>query len=155
MLDRFGVLGSRELESRREVILEGYCKTVTMEARTLLEMVRKNILPDSEKALLQLSYVQKEYMKTGVEPNRFDSYRLEEIKDFDRHIGNLRKGISDLENAVSQSIGLEDLKQRAQCCRTEILSAMEALRRDCDWLEERCPSELWTLPTYRDLLFSV
>ena len=155
MLDRFGVLGSRELESRREVILEGYCKTVTMEARTLLEMVRKNILPDSEKALLQLSYVQKEYMKTGVEPNRFDSYRLEEIKDFDRHIGNLRKGISDLENAISQSIGLEDLKQRAQCCRTEILSAMEALRRDCDWLEERCPSELWTLPTYRDLLFSV
>jgi glutamine synthetase len=155
MLDRYGVLGTRELESRREVILEGYCKTVTMEARTLLEMVRRNVLPDSEKYLHALSLVQRDYEATGSPANRFDSYRIDEIRDFDKHTGNLRKGIEDLENAVSDSLSYTDLKERALCCKNEVLSAMDAIRHDCDWLESRCPSEMWSLPTYMDLLFSV
>ena len=155
MLDRYGVLGTRELESRREVILEGYCKTVTMEARTLLEMVRRNVLPDSEKYLHALSLVQRDYEATGSPANRFDSYRIDEIRDFDKHTGNLRKGIEDLENAVSDSLGCTDLKERALCCKNEVLSAMDAIRHDCDWLESRCPSEMWSLPTYMDLLFGV
>ena len=155
MMSRFGVLGETELECRRDVILDGYCKTITIEARTLLDMVLKHVVPDSEKYLKTLMEAQIAFENLGF-PESASSGRMDTINMTNGRIENLRVSAA----ALSESLGLavamsSDRSRHAEFCGTVLRSRMAAIRVDCDWLETNCPADIWSLPTYQDLLFSV
>ncbi len=155
VMSRFGVLGETELECRRDVILDGYCKTITIEARTLLDMVLKHVVPDSEKYLKTLMEAQIAFENLGF-PESASSGRMDTINMTNGRIENLRVSAA----ALSESLGLavamsSDRSRHAEFCGTVLRSRMAAIRVDCDWLETNCPADIWSLPTYQDLLFSV
>ena len=155
MMARFGVLGETELECRRDVILDGYCKTITIEARTLLDMVLKHVVPDSEKYLKTLMETQIAFENLGF-PESASSGRMDTINMTNGRIENLRVSAAALSESLGLAAGMAaDRSRHAEFCGTVLRSRMAAIRVDCDWLETNCPADIWSLPTYQDLLFSV
>ncbi len=154
MMGRFGVLGETELECRRDVILDGFCKTISIEARTLLGMVLSHVIPDSEKYLGMLVGNQNALENLGLLKS-VSAARYELIEKLNGTIESLRAEAGKLMESLTEASGLTDRDMKAEFCGTVLRNRMAAIRQSCDWLEMNCPADIWSLPTYQDLLFSV
>lgn len=153
LMSRFGVLGAGELACRREVILENYCKTVAIEASTLFDMVRKDVIPAANRYMKQISDAVIS-IRSNIPDIKCDS-QLKLIKELECHLESLDVSMTALESCISQARSLPYGLERAQSCKDTMIPAMAAVRSDCDWLEACCSRDCWRLPTYEDLFFSV
>lgn len=153
LMSRFGVLGANELACRREVILENYCKTVAIEASTLFDMVRKDVVPAANRYMKQISNAVIS-IRSNIPDMKCDS-QLKLIKELEVHLESLDVSMTALESCISQARSLPCGLERAQSCKEMVIPAMAAVRSDCDWLEACCSRDCWRLPTYEDLFFSV
>ena len=147
-----GILSEKELRSRYEIYLEKYWKTINIEARTMADMLKKDILPAS------LSFERK-LLKTALEEKELDlydpkSYTATVLKEVRELADSLSKRVSELEEKLSQRKEEDSLKT-AYFYRNEILLRMTELREETDRLELICERDLWPMPTYRELLFGV
>ena len=132
-----------EMQSRHEVFLEKYTKLIDIEAKTMLEMAKQDILPAVNAYSSELA---------SSTENVFAQETLDEITaDLTSAYGSYKA----LKAAVEKSDEIEDLVEKADFFKDEIIKDMTELRASCDKLEEETAAEYWPFPTYGDLLFAV
>ena len=151
---KHGVLSKSEIESRYEILLENYIKTVNIEALTMISLAKTEILPAAFAFSKDLSDTINSVKATGmsVEVSAQSSVLKElspVLSSFASNINALKKALEKA-NAENSSA----LKQ-AETFHKTVIPAMEALRTDADKLETIIPSTSYPFPTYGDLLFNV
>lgn len=153
MLISHGVYSERELRSRYEIMLENYCKTVCIEAQTMSDMARKQILPAIERYLADVAdtAARKKALDSGI------SCAYE--KKLARKLATLVDSIDERADALDSSIAklrtLSNVTEEANYIRDEILLKMSELREVADESEIICAESYWSFPNYGDLLFGV
>ena len=145
------VMSEAELRSRYEITLDNYCKTVHIEARTMVDMARRQILPAVEAYAAQLASAVAAKQAAVPSSGGCEIRQIEALSD-------LTEQISDAVDALASSLavyrGIEDITEAADLIRDQVLPRMAALRAPCDQAETYMPSDRWPFPTYGDLLFS-
>ena len=153
MLMAHKVFTETELHSRCEIMLENYCKTVNIEGHTMVDMVRKNYLPAIEEYLYSLANTiavmrsVSDRVKCNYEVSTME--RLSELTDY------ILERVKDLEKALEDLKGMEDIPKTSEMIRDDVLPKMEHLRKHVDEAEMLMPEKSWPFPSYGKLLFSV
>ena len=145
------VYSEAEMISRHEVFLDKYCKLLHIEAMTMLEMAKQDILPavSSYSSTLADNIVAKD--QVGIK-SEFETKTLASVSaDMDAAY----EAYSALSESIVKVEEEEDLVKKADEYKTVIKSQMEALRASCDKLETETAAEFWPFPTYGELLFAV
>ena len=146
MFERYGVLSKRELESRQEVYLEQYVKSVATEARTAIEMARTIIFPAAMRYQGQLAAA---CVSLKALDYKFDTLTLDKITAL---VAELQDGIAALEVTMARHDFANTLGHAKHACDA-ICPAMLTLRKTADELEGIVADDLWPLATYQEMLF--
>ncbi len=147
------VLSEVELRARYEISLENYCKIINIEALTMIEMVKKDILPAVSSFTRELSDIA--LSKKSVMSDIDCSYEEETIARLSTLSGELFKHLKHLEDVMKQSEEISDMSEHSFFCKDNIIPGMNALRAVIDELETITAADFWPYPTYGDLLFGV
>ena len=145
------VYSEAEMISRHEVFLDKYCKLLHIEAMTMLEMAKQDILPavSSYSSTLADNIVAKD--QVGIK-SEFETKTLASVSaDMDAAY----EAYSALSDSIVKVEEEDDLVKKADTYKDVIKSQMEALRASCDKLETETAAEFWPFPTYGELLFAV
>ena len=153
MLTSLKVMSEAEIRSRCEIMLDNYRKTVNIEAQTMVDMVRKEILPAVEEYTAKLAGALA--AKKAVVPTLTGKYETGLIEKLSGLIDRIDAAAEDLENALTVYHRIEDVTEAANTIRDVIIPKMEALRAPCDEAESCTAADVWPFPTYGDLLFGV
>jgi glutamine synthetase len=146
LFEKFHVLSERELESRLEIYLEQFCKTVATEANLTLEMAKTLIFPAAIRYQNELASTCANLKLVGYE---FDTDTLDRITEL---VKSLQDSISVLQMAINKVPHNGALKS-AGYCASDVLPAMSMVRKYADELEGWVADDLWPLPTYQEMLF--
>lgn len=151
LLTKYGVYSAEEIAARKEILLDNYAKTISIEANTMLEMVRREVLSAAVNFSAKLSHVVKDKVACGVSATTETDLlrRVAALTDA------IYAGTDKLEKAAAEAKKAVGTSALAAAYRNKVVPAMESLRASCDELETITPRELWKMPTYSDLLFSV
>ncbi|MGX8693189.1 MAG: glutamine synthetase type III, partial [Clostridia bacterium] len=148
---RHRVFSETELRSRYEIVLENYVRTVRIEALTMVDMARREILPavTGYRGALARSFNETKQAAPAL-ACRADTRRISRL-------GELIDAIDEATEALADSVAaLEgDVTAQSFFIRDEVLDRMAALRKLCDEAETITPADCWPFPTYGDLLFGV
>ena len=153
MLTAHKIFSPAELHSRYEILLENYSKTVNIEALTMVDMARKEILPAVEgytKSLAE-TLAAKKVAVAGL-PCKYETATITKLSELSDEIAD---ATADLDSEIAKFQAIEDVTEAANDIRDVILGKMDALRAVCDEAETITAKEFWPFPTYSDLLFSV
>ena len=153
MLTAHKIFSPAELHSRYEILLENYSKTVNIEALTMVDMARKEILPAVEgytKSLAE-TLAAKKAAVAGL-PCKYETATIAKLSELSDEIAD---ATADLDGEIAKFQAIEDVTEAANDIRDVILGKMDALRTVCDEAETITAKEFWPFPTYSDLLFSV
>ena len=153
MLTAHKIFSPAELHSRYEILLENYSKTVNIEALTMVDMARKEILPAVEgytKSLAE-TLAAKKTAVAGL-PCKYETATITKLSELSDEIAD---ATADLDSEIAKFHAIEDVTEAANDIRDVILGKMDALRAVCDEAETITAKEFWPFPTYSDLLFSV
>ena len=153
MLTAHKIFSPAELHSRYEILLENYSKTVNIEALTMVDMARKEILPAVEgytKSLAE-TLAAKKAAVAGL-PCKYETATIAKLSELSDKIAD---ATADLDGEIAKFQAIEDVTEAANDIRDVILGKMDALRAVCDEAETITAKEFWPFPTYSDLLFSV
>ena len=153
MLTSHKVFTETELKSRCEIMLDNYCKTVVIEANTMVDMARKQILPAVE------AYV-KEVSKTAVAKKQFApdascEYEKKTVTKLSLLMEQILDKTETLEDEIMKLKFISDVKQESYAIRDSILLKMGELRAVADEAETLTADKYWPFPTYGELLFGV
>ncbi len=153
MLTSLGVFTVDELRSRRDIMLENYCKTVTIEANTMINMIHKRIAPAITRFTADLAA--QAAQKKALYPELACSYEAELIKRLSALTDSIAEKTDELEAAVVGLHEVEDMVAGSVLIRDTVLPKMSELRIPCDEAELLVAKSYWPFPTYGDILFSV
>ena len=153
MLTSHKIFSPAELHSRYEILLENYSKTVNIEALTMVDMAKKEILPAVEKYTKSLAdtLAAKKAAVAGL-PCKYETATVTKLSALSDSIAD---ATDDLEAEIEKFQAIEDVTEAANDTRDVILGKMDSLRAVCDEAETITAKEFWPFPTYSDLLFSV
>ncbi|MDD5946264.1 MAG: glutamine synthetase III [Oscillospiraceae bacterium] len=151
IFERYGVLNRAEICSRRDVLLENYSKTVSIEAKTMLDMARKMILPTA------ISYAKE--VCDAITAKRIVNLDATVEEAIAAEISDLTACIYAAANELSEKVGdvarCDDALDTAYYIRKNIVPAMERLRTPADALESLVPSDRWPFPSYSEILYNI
>ena len=147
------VLTETELKARHEVRLENYCKVVNIEALTMLDMARKDILPAMSSYSAELAC--DAAAKTALLGDADCSYEKESVKSLCALIGATHRGVKKLEDDLLAAKSVTAPEALADVYKSTILDDMRALRISVDEMETLASAKAWPYPCYGDLLFGV
>ncbi len=153
MLTSHKVFSKAELESRCEIMLENYCKTVRIEANTMIDMAKTEIAPAVSAYVLELANTV--VAKKVVDDSISCSYETELVKKLARLEDQIAIRTDELEEAVMKLNDAEDVEAESYMIRDAVLGKMGELRAACDEAETMTAKKYWPFPTYSDLLFGV
>lgn len=153
MLTGQGVFTEAELKSRLEISLENYCKTIVIEANTMVSMARTEIAPAIEAYLTEIAKAA--MTKKELAPTLPRTYETELIQKLSTLTVQIAARTDELEQAVLDLEQAESMEQEAYAIRDSILPKMCQLRLPCDEAETLTARKYWPFPTYGDLLFGV
>ena len=142
-----------EVYSRREIKLEAYCKTINIEALTMIEMARKEILPAMEAYTLRIANTGNS--KRALMPEVDCSYEEKTVKRLTALTLTIDAGVSELEETVAKVRRIDDVLKRAYAYKDEVVSLMAKIREAADEGESLTAKKYWPYPVYEDLLFGV
>ena len=149
--EKHGVLTRTELHARYEILLEQYSKQINIEAQTMINMARRQIMPAAIKYVNELAgsvhIVQAVSSKAAV------SAQVETLNAVSDVLASFKQKLDALEKATLEAKGLADALTQATFYRDQVCPAMDALRADADRLETMLDEHLWPLPTYAQMLF--
>ena len=152
LVDGIGMLSEQESLARYNAYAERYVKQLTIESRTFIDIVNKNILPSALKfANLLADHIEKN-SKYG---KAFIKEQEDLLKDVLSNVTALRKETKSLEKEIARVSNEEDLPKQTDLAKEKLVSGLEALRIPCDNLEKVIGKEYWDFPTYTDLLFKL
>lgn len=148
------VLSKVELESRYEINLESYIKTINIEALTMLEMAKRQILPAVIRFTKELADSINSINATGIKADT--SAQAELLMEISSLAASFKKNIAILEKAVDVAANMHgDTYKQACTYRDSVFTQMSVLRADADKMETLVDEEYWPIPTYGDMLFNV
>ena len=153
MLTSHKVFSEVELKSRCEIMLENYCKTVMIEACTMVDMAKKQILPAVSAYTTDLAESVGKKLKLGTDIAC--KYEKEAVKKLSVLCDRIAEAIDSLEGALVKIKSAEDIGEESAMIRDMVLAAMGELRVVCDEAETMTAEKYWPFPTYGDLLFGV
>jgi len=146
---RHKILSEAELHARADILLENYSKTLNIEARTMLDMGKRQILPAasaySGRLGNSINSISGAGSVAGAQKKMLDKVCV--------LIDSLYDNIESLEAVTEKTSGMSDVVKRAEKCRDEMIPAMNKVRHDADELEKIIDVDLWPLPTYAEMLF--
>lgn len=148
-----GVLTEAEIRSRYEIIMENYTKVINIEALTMLDMVKKEILPAV--AAYSRSLAEGLVAKKAALPALLCTYETKTLGSLSRCLDDLYEKTGLLEKALSDARDVYDVTELAVFCRDEIIPVMGDVRITADELESITAKSFWPFPTYDDLLFGL
>ncbi len=150
---KHGVLSALEVESRTDIMLENYCKTVLIEAECMVDMAMKEIFPAVVKYSACLA--QSVTAKRAVSAELDEDAETDVLKRISAFGGEIKRRADELDGLCAKAKGMCDHEALAHFCRREILACMEKLRAAADGAERLTAKEYWPFPTYSELFFSV
>ena len=153
MLTSHGVFSEAELKSRCDIMLGNYCKTVIIEANTMVDMAKTQIAPAVEEYIVELAKAVS--AKKSVDAGLACCYESGLIKKLSALTERIAIKTEELENALVELHNAEGIISEANMIRDVVLVKMGELRLACDEAETVTAKKYWPFPTYGDLLFSV
>ena len=153
LFEKHGVFDRKELESRYEIRLESYAKTVNIEANTMVEMTRRLIVPAVVKYSKFLSDALVQMKNTGLAVDV--SLEAGLLKEVSAQAAALRAALSRLEKLLEKGAAMTDVPDKAAFYEEKVLPAMSALREPADQLETLLGKDFWPMPTYTDLMYGI
>ena len=153
MLTAHRIYSVSEMQARCDIMLENYCKAVIIEANTMVDMARKQILPAVEGYASELAASLA--AKKAVVPNLACAYETGLVTKLSGLTDQIAEKTDELESAVLELKNAENVKEESFAIRDTILGKMAALRAVADEAETQTSSDYWPFPTYGELLFGV
>lgn len=151
LFTKYHVFTEKELESRVEIMLENYSKTIHIEALTMIDMIKKDVIPAAVGYQSELVSLVAGKKAIGVS-DEMESKILDKLVKLSN---GMYKKLGDLEDAVVETSAETDDLKLAQANRDKVFAAMQELRAIVDELETVVSAEYWTLPTYGEMLYSI
>ena len=151
LFERNGVLTEEEIRSRKDILIENYCKLIAIEGNTMLDMAKKDVLPAVTTYEKELAEVINALTAAGVR----SVPQKDTLKKLNALYADATKAITALKDALAKGKTASDWMSYGKICRDEIIPAMNALRAAADEMEIHTAKKYWPFPTYGDLLFSV
>lgn len=151
LFERFHVFTRAELTSRAEIQYESYAKAINIEARTMIDMASKQIIP----AVMNYTKTLAETIIAVREAGADTAVQAEILSEVSGLLGETKKALDTLVKAAGQASEKEEGEEQAKFCYSFVFSAMEALRSPVDRLEMIVDKEVWPMPSYGDLIFEV
>ena len=152
LFEKFGVFTRAELESRVEVKYENYSKTMNIEAKTMIDMAAKQFIPAVIRYTKALADSIVAIRAAGIEEVSVQKNLLEDCSGL---LKETQEALKLLRETEAKACGMEEGKQKAEYYHSQVVPAMEALRKPVDELEMLVDKEMWPMPSYGDLLFEV
>ena len=153
MFEEFNVFTKAELESRVEIEYEAYSKAINIEARTMIDMAGKQIIPAAVKYATMLADSLSK-VQTAC-PDADVSVQAELLTETSAYLSDMKVALAALIDATEKCGTIENNKEQANAYHDTVVPAMEALRAPADKLEMMVDKELWPMPSYGDLIFEV
>jgi len=149
---KFGVFTLAEMQSRHDILLENYSKIINIEALTMIDMARKDILPAVTEYIKELADTAIAVKQaSGIEA----AFETDLIKKLSKLQSDISERTSALEKAVIEVHEISDILTQSYAYRDKVFVAMQDLRAAADQAESLCSSKIWPFPTYGELLFGV
>ena len=153
LMEEFGVLTKVEMESRYEVEMEHYSKIINIEALTMLEMARKQLLPAVNSYMSELANTAAS--KLAVSENISVRSETKTLTKLSADADAMSDAVDTLQDAVDASKALSTEAEKAVAFHDNVLPAMDALRAAADDAETICGEDYWPLPSYSKMLYYV
>ncbi len=153
LMEDFGVLTKIEMESRYEVEMEHYSKIINIEALTMLEMARKQLLPAVNSYMSELANTAAS--KLAVSENISVRSETKTLTKLSADADAMSDAVDTLQDAVDASKALPTEAEKAVAFHDNVLPAMDALRAAADDAETICGEDYWPLPSYSKMLYYV
>ena len=153
LMEEFGVLTKVEMHSRYEVELEHYSKVINIEALTMLEMARKQLLPAVNSYMSELANTAAS--KLAVSEKISVRSETKTLTKLSADADAMSDAVDTLQDAVDASKALPTEAEKAVAFHDNVLPAMDALRAAADDAETICGEDYWPLPSYSKMLYYV
>ena len=151
LFGKFGVFTKAELESRAEIKYENYAKAINIEAKAMIDIAAKQIIPAVVKYTKELADTVLAVKEAGADA----SVQAEMLADISGLLTETKAALKKLEAVTEEAAGKEEGKVQSEFYHFSVVPAMEDLRTPVDELEMIVDKEVWPMPSYGDLLFEV
>ena len=151
LFERFNVFTRVELESRAEIQYEAYAKAINIEARTMIDMASKQIIPAVMKYTKELAETVLAVKEAGADT----SVQSELLGEISGYLVEAKAALKALTEITDEAAAKEEGSVQANFYHSDVVPAMEALRAPVDKLEMIVDKEAWPMPSYGDLIFEV
>ena len=153
LFERQRVLTRTEIRSRTEILFDNYCKVLNIEALTMADMVKKDILPAvaAYSAALANGIAEKKTVLADL-PCDYETQTLRQLSALSSEIW---ESCGALEKKIAEAHAIAELPRQATYYKDTVLPAMQRLRAAADAAETLTAKDFWPYPTYSDLLFSI
>ena len=151
LFERFGVFTKAELESRAEIQYEAYAKAINIEARTMIDMASKQILP----AVIGYTKTLADTVLAVKEAGADTSVQSEALTEVSALLKEAKDALDALVKITDEAAEKEEGSVQANFYHSDVVPAMDALRTPVDKLEMIVDKEVWPMPSYGDLIFEV
>lgn len=151
LFEGFGVFTRAELESRMEIKYETYAKTINIEARTMLDMASKEIIP----AVIRYAREVADSLNSVKAAGCDYSVQEELLRSVSEKLREAQDAYQNLKKRSGEAAELAEGEEQARFCHDTVVPAMNALRAPVDELEMMVDKKVWPMPSYAELLFEV
>lgn len=151
VFEKFGVFTKAELESRAEIKYEAYAKALNIEARSMIDIASKHIIP----AVIRYTKELAETVNAVREAGADYEVQADILHKVSRLLKEAKTALEKLEIVTYQAVDKQEGKEQAFWFYEEVSPAMEALRKPVDELEMIVAKDMWPMPSYGDLIFEV
>lgn len=151
MFEKFHVFTRAELDSRAEIKYEAYAKAVNIEARTMIDIASKHIIP----AVIRGTKTLAETVNAVVQAGADADVQRELLMEISSLLKETKNALTTLEKVTQEAASKEEGKVQAEYFHEYVVPAMDALRVPVDKLEMIVDKEIWPMPSYGDLIFEV
>ncbi|RJP61828.1 MAG: glutamine synthetase type III [Candidatus Auribacter fodinae] len=149
VFERQEVLTKAELGARTEILIETYVRQKNIEALTMLNIAKRQILP----AAIEYSMILANTVESISAVEVCADAQKDMLKTVSCLIGSANEAVKKLEAGVKKAADIHEVLEKAECFRDTAIPAMNELRKSCDALELNVKADLWPLPTYAEMLF--
>ncbi|HBG68173.1 MAG TPA: glutamine synthetase type III [Kandleria vitulina] len=152
LFTKHDVYNDVELKSRYDILLDGYCKTLRVEALTALKMAKTEIYPAVVKYIGTVAKDARELQELSID----NVFLKENLTELSALATQMKAEMAALEKAIDEADHNDaDIKEQALCWRDSVLASMNKLRETADTLETMVDQNDWPIPSYVDLLFGI
>lgn len=151
LFEKHGIFSALEVESRTDIMLENYNKVLNIEALTMIDMMTKDIMPAVTSYIKELTDTANSAKALGIDAK----IQIAIAKKLCDLSVSGYKALDSLKSKVHKAEAISNIQDKAMYYYTDVLPAMEALRKVADEMEVNTAEKYWPMPTYGDILFSI